>query len=145
MIIRRSRADDAARLHAIWRAAVEATHEFLTADDLEAISREVEDYVAGAPLWVAEDDGTPVGFMGVTEATIGSLFVDPACHGRGVGRALVNHAGASGAALLVGVNEGNASGRGFYERLGFRQVGRSDRDDAGRPYPLLHLVRDATS
>jgi putative acetyltransferase len=31
---------------------------------------------------------------------------------------------------------------GFYERLGFKRIGRSPLDDAGRPYPLLHLALD---
>ena len=28
----------------------------------------------------------------------------------------------------------------FYRRLGFAVTGRSERDDQGRPYPLLHLA-----
>ena len=43
--------------------------------------------------------------------------------------------------LTVNVNEQNASGAGFYQRLGFEVIGRSPVDDAGRPYPLLHLRR----
>jgi putative acetyltransferase len=43
------------------------------------------------------------------------------------------------------VNEQNDAARAFYERLGFQIVGRSDLDDAGRPFPLLHMRRPPPS
>ncbi|HKB39870.1 MAG TPA: hypothetical protein VKD72_25770, partial [Gemmataceae bacterium] len=41
--------------------------------------------------------------------------------------------------LTVDVNEQNAAARGFYEACGFVVEGRSELDDQGRPYPLLHM------
>lgn len=137
---RASYSSDAARLYDIWLAAVRATHDFLTPDDLDAIARQVrEDYlpVAGFTLAVDADDRV-LGFMGMTDRHIDSLFVDPACHGRGIGRALV----AGSKALTVDVNEQNPGACGFYERLGFAVSGRSAHDDAGRPYPILHMRRE---
>jgi hypothetical protein len=46
-------------------------------------------------------------------------------------------------ALAVDVNEQNVAGRSFYEALGFVVIGRSPLDDTGRPYPILHMRRDA--
>jgi putative acetyltransferase len=43
----------------------------------------------------------------------------------------------------VDVNEQNPEARGFYERLGFTVVARSELDGTGRPFPLLHLRRPA--
>jgi len=37
------------------------------------------------------------------------------------------------------VNEQNLQGVGFYLHMGFVETGRSETDDQGRPYPLLHL------
>lgn len=39
----------------------------------------------------------------------------------------------------VDVNEDNTQAVGFYERLGFVQVGRSELDGQGKPYPTLHM------
>lgn len=155
------RARDLDALHALWLAAVRATHDFLAPGDLEFYSRLVRrEYLPGAALTVARDaDGAPLGFMGLTTeegappaapgcapgcalCIIDALFVDPACHRRGVGRALVAHALAQagpGGRLLVDVNEQNPGARRFYAALGFVVRGRSAYDDSGRPYPLLHL------
>ena len=54
-------------------------------------------------------------------------------------RELIGAARAKGRPLRVDVNEQNVRAVGFYERLGFRQIGRSPLDSAGMPYPLLHL------
>ncbi len=141
--IRPSRPSDFQRTFDIWRSAVVATHDFLSAQDFAAIEEMVAThYLPQAELWIAADaDDVALGFMGMTGAQIDSLFVHADAHGRGVGRALVEHAAALHPVLTVDVNEQNASGAGFYARLGFATVGRSPVDDDGRPYPLLHLRR----
>jgi putative acetyltransferase len=68
-----------------------------------------------------------------------SLFLAPQFHRRGGGRRLVQHAQALYGELTVDVNEQNAAARAFYEACGFVVEGRSEHDDQGRPYPLLHL------
>jgi putative acetyltransferase len=39
----------------------------------------------------------------------------------------------------VDVNEQNPQGVGFYRHMGFEQVGRSELDGQGNPFPLLHM------
>ncbi|MGY0625916.1 MAG: GNAT family N-acetyltransferase, partial [Paraglaciecola chathamensis] len=43
-------------------------------------------------------------------------------------------------ATKVDVNEQNPKALGFYQRIGFKVVGRSELDGQGKPYPLLHLA-----
>ncbi|WP_429820061.1 acetyltransferase [Ensifer sp. B1-9] len=141
--IRPSRPDDFPRTFEIWRSAVVATHDFLTQEDFTAIETMVRDqYLPLAEFWIAADENDEaLGFMGMSGAQIDALFVHADARGRGVGRRLIEHAMALHPVLTVDVNEQNASGAGFYQRLGFETVGRSPVDDAGRPYPLLHLSR----
>ena len=68
-----------------------------------------------------------------------SLFLAPDFLRRGWGRRLVQHAQELYGELMVDVNEQNQAARAFYEACGFVVEGRSDLDDEGRPYPLLHL------
>ena len=134
-------------LFQIWDKAVRATHSFLPQEDFDFYARQVrDDYLPSAVFWAATGgDGEPVGFMGMTGAKIDTLFVDPSCHGRGIGRALIDHAASLAGDLTVDVNEQNTGARSFYEKLGFRRIGRSGLDEAGQPYPILHLVRRASS
>lgn len=140
--IRRSRPDEAGPLFEIWRRAVEATHDFLSPDESDAIAAAVrDDYLPDADLWVAEDgEGRALAFMGMTGATVDSLFVDPEWHGRGIGRAMIGHARSLAGPLKVDVNEQNPGALAFYLRLGFRVEGRSETDSGGRPFPILHLA-----
>ena len=142
-MIRRATAADAPALLAIWRAAVEATHHFLTATDIDAIEAQVRgDLASDAQLWTAEQDGRPAAFMGLDGEEIVSLFVDPAAHRGGIGRALIDHALARGATWL-GVNEQNPGAIAFYERMGFVATERADCDSEGRPFPILTMRRPA--
>jgi putative acetyltransferase len=140
--IRPARAEDQARALEIWRAAVAATHDFLAPADRVAIGAQVQEMLPAAPLWLAVDEtDRPLGFSWLGEGALEALFVDPACHGQGVGRALVEHALGLYPVLRVEVNEQNPRAVAFYERMGFERFGRSKRDGQGRPYPLLQMRR----
>lgn len=140
LTIRPSSPIDSDRVVAIWRAAVDATHPFLTPADRAAIDEEVQRFLPSAPLWLAVDnDDLPVGFMLLDGSHMEALFIDPAYHGQGVGRQLVEHGLRLSPALTTDVNEQNPQALGFYQRLGFQPSGRSERDGQGRAYPLIHL------
>jgi putative acetyltransferase len=138
--IRTSNPADGARVVAIWAAAVDATHDFLSAEDRAAIGEEVAGFLPSAPLMLAVDaEDRPLGFMLLDGAHMEALFIDPANCGQGVGRRLVEQALAAHPVLTTDVNEQNGQAVGFYARLGFVPTGRSERDRQGRPYPLVHL------
>ena len=61
-----------------------------------------------------------------------AIYLHPDARGSGAGVALMNaamaHAQHEGAfRFLLWVNERNAAARGFYEKLGFREIGRVDK------------------
>jgi putative acetyltransferase len=138
--LRPSTPADAQRVIAIWRSAVDATHHFLSARDRREIENEVVVFLPALPLVLAVDEhDQPLGFMLISEGHMEALFIDAADRGRGVGRALVEHALQLHPELTTDVNEQNEQAVGFYERMGFQRTGRSDVDGQGRPYPLAHL------
>lgn len=141
--IRLSRPGEGERLVAIWRAAVQATHDFLLPEDRTGIDADARAYLLSTPLWVAADaDDRPIAFMGLGEARLDALFVAPEHRGKGVGRALVRFAAARHPTLDTEVNVQNGPAVGFYRRLGFVETGRAPTDDHGRPYPLIRMRLD---
>lgn len=128
-------------LTALWRASVEATHDFLGPADVERITEYVPDALREVPLLAVARDagGGALGFAGADGRRLEMLFVAPEARGRGVGTALLAHATRRWNVRLVDVNEQNPAARSFYEHRGFRVIGRSELDAQGDPYPLLHL------
>jgi putative acetyltransferase len=142
MEIRRAIPTDGERLLEIWLRSVRATHAFVPEEDIQAMTPHVRDYLASSEpeLWVLCDDaGVIRGFMGMSGSKMESLFLAPEFQRQGAGRRLVQHAQALHGELTVDVNEQNSAARGFYEACGFVVERRSELDDQGRPYPLLHL------
>jgi putative acetyltransferase len=127
-------------LVAIWRSAVDATHDFLDPADRDGIEAHLQpDYFPAVTLAVAESNGRPVGFAGTLDGGLEMLFVDAAHRGQGIGSALLAHVIAEHGVTRADVNEQNPQAAGFYAHHGFEVAGRSENDEAGRPYPLLHL------
>ena len=138
--IRPSRPDEGQRVLEIWRRAVDATHDFLSADDRQAIEDMVSDFLPQAPLWLAVDENDhPWALMLLDQGHMEALFVDPARRGTGLGSALLRHALTLHPRLSTDVNEQNPQALGFYQKMGFQPTGRSALDGQGRPYPLIHL------
>ncbi|KOF53630.1 MULTISPECIES: GNAT family N-acetyltransferase [unclassified Achromobacter] len=125
----------------IWLRSVRATHTFLTEQDIDALYPQVLNvYLPAVRVWVCEDeDGEIAGFIGLDGNKVQMLFVDASKRGRGAGRRLLNFARSLHGSLLVDVNEQNPQAHGFYLHYGFVDVGRSERDAAGRPFPVLHM------
>jgi len=141
--LRPSRATDGEAVVDLWRRAVDATHDFLSAEDRQAIDAEVAAFLPHAPLLLAVDaQDRPQGFMLVDGTHMEALFIDPDVRGQGIGRQLVEHALAQHPQLTTDVNAQNAQAVGFYLRMGFVETGRSALDGQGRPYPLIHLRHD---
>jgi putative acetyltransferase len=130
------------RLVEIWEASVRATHAFLGESDIAFLRPKIRhEYLQAVALRAYEDDrGFLLGFVGVHDGNVEMLFVAPENRGSGVGAALLRHAVEQLGATSVDVNEQNPQAIGFYERMGFRPVGRSPIDGQGKPFPLIHMA-----
>ena len=149
MQIRRAEPAAVASLLDIWLRSVRATHTFLTECDIQALLPLVRDHVLpdqNLELWIlSSDDREPIGFMGLNDDSVEALFIAPEHLGRGGGRMFIEHARRLKGALRVDVNEQNPRAIGFDQAHGFQVVGRSAHDDAGRPFPILHMREHAKS
>jgi predicted N-acetyltransferase YhbS len=100
--------------------------------------------IESQPHYVAEMEGRIVGFYGFEPEADGVgldyLFIENEFIGRGIGRALWDHAAATarafGHSAMIVVSDPNAEG--FYLRMGCRRVGtRPSGLENGRQLPLL--------
>ena len=116
-----------------------ATHDFLKNEDFNEIKAAlIPDYFPNVDLYAIADNGVYAGFIGLSPGSIEMLFIDSDRRGQGYGSALIEFAIQRGA-TKVGVNEQNPSALNFYKAKGFRIISRDETDEAGRPYPILHL------
>ncbi|MEN8235436.1 MAG: GNAT family N-acetyltransferase [Actinomycetota bacterium] len=132
--------DDLEAVIDVWyRASIEA-HSFLDGDFFNTERRALaEEYLPVSETHVFVVDGRIVGFVSMLGNEVGGLFVAPTFQGRGIGRALLDHAAASRRYLELGVFEDNAIGRRFYDAYGFRTVDRHMNEDTGSPELRLRV------
>ena len=126
-------------LAGIWERSVRASHDFLDYTAIIEIKAALTPhYFPNVDLYAVSDNDSLTGFIGLRDDVIEMLFVDSDSRGQGYGSALIEFAKEKGA-TKVDVNEQNPLALAFYEAKGFRITGRDETDDAGRPYPILHL------
>lgn len=128
----------------IWESAVRKTHTFLTEKDIDAIRPEVKKGIIAINNLICfyDDKGILQGFAGVENQKLEMLFIHANARGKGVGKQLLNYAINRLGVQYVDVNEQNDQGIGFYNHMGGHVIGRSEYDEQGRHFPILHLRFD---
>lgn len=131
------------QLTGVWEQSVKATHLFLSESEIAEIKLCIPMALQDiAHLIVVEnEDGYPVGFIGIENQTIEMLFISPEYRGKGIGKKFIQYGIEMFSINEVTVNEQNPQAIGFYEHMGFAAYKRTDLDEQGRPYPLLYMER----
>lgn len=130
--IRRFEADDLELVMFAWRRANALAHPFLSQAYVARAEEEVRNiYIPAAETYVLEEAHAVIGFIALLGSEIGGLFLDPSKHGKGYGKALVDHAFALKGPLTVEVFRDNEIGRRFYERYGFTPVSHAPHPPTG--------------
>jgi N-acetylglutamate synthase-like GNAT family acetyltransferase len=130
MVIRRARPDDADALSDLaHRAKAHWGYPAAWMREWDAQLTIIPGYLEMHDVWVCEENGTIVGMCALEDRrdrwNLEHVWVEPAAHGRGVGRALVLHALEEARRRHDGVVEllADPYASGFYERLGARRAG----------------------
>jgi len=125
----------------LWEASVRATHHFLKEEDILYFKPLIlNHYLDAVELsCIRNDKRVILGFQGVAEGNLEMLFIHPDQRGKGIGKALLDHAVKNLEITKVDVNEQNEQALGFYRHYGFEVISRSELDSSGKPYPILHM------
>jgi N-acetylglutamate synthase-like GNAT family acetyltransferase len=130
MIIRRATADDADALSDLaHRAKAHWGYPAHWMREWDAQLTIIPGYLELHEVWVSERDGVVIGMCALEDRgdrwNLEHVWVDPAAHGHGIGRALVLHALCEARRRHHGVVEllSDPFASGFYERLGARRAG----------------------
>jgi putative acetyltransferase len=142
-IIKKAQLDEkeTIQLLRVWESSVRATHKFLTEENITSLKPLVKTGVLHvAHVICVEDDKNEIqAFMGIDGDKIEMLFVSPIMRGKGIGKRLIAYAVDEMKIKFVDVNEQNEQAVGFYEHLGFKVFERSELDEQGNPFPILHM------
>jgi len=126
----------------LWELYVRASHLFLPEDYLQRIKKLLPSILEAVKLFVhlENDQKTITGFLGVTDEKIEMLFIHPDKRGQGIGTLLNKFAMEQLHTYKVDVNEQNEQAVGFYKRIGYEVVGRTEVDGLGKPFPILQMA-----
>jgi putative acetyltransferase len=125
---------------AVWEKSVCATHHFVSSEELDKLKELVKqiDFHSFA-VYCLLSESKVLGFVGVEDDVIESLFLDPEYMGQKLGTKLMNFALTELKADKVNVNEENLDAIKFYSKFGFVTYERTEKDAYGNDYPILKM------
>ena len=124
-----------------WELATRLAHPFM-ADEFIAQERinVAEIYMPNTDTWVAELGGEVKGFIALMGNEVGAIFLQPNCHGQGIGKALMDKAQVIHGDLEVEVFKVNIIGRSFYSKYGFEQLEEKFHEPTGQQVLCLKFT-----
>jgi putative acetyltransferase len=126
---------------AVWESSVRFSHHFLSETNIIHYRQIIiNEYLPMLSLFgIHRKSGELGGFIGIDQDKIEMLFIHPDEFRQGMGLALCRFAIREHKSKKVDVNEDNLDAVNFYLKMNFTMIGRSDTDQSGNPFPLLHL------
>lgn len=125
----------------VWEDSVKATHLFLSNEEIENIKKYVPQAISGVLhlVIIENENNIPIAFMGIEDKKLEMLFIKNNERGKGLGKQLLNYGIENYNVNELAVNEQNPNAKGFYEYMGFKTYKRTQLDEQGNPYPILHM------
>lgn len=116
----------------IWYDASVIAHPFMPASFWASYKSAMkEEYLPLAENYVFEQEGKVAGFISLVGEIVCALFVAPEAQGKGVGKALLEHAKALKGRLSLKVYRDNRKAIFFYEKSGLRAAGEEIDEHTG--------------
>lgn len=124
-----------------WEVATRLAHEFMS-DEFIAQERKnvAEIYIPNTEVWVVKISNQVKGFIALIGNEVGALFLQPECHGKGIGKALMDKAQELHGNLEVEVFKANAIGRNFYAKYGFEHLEEKFHEPTGQQVLRLKFI-----
>ena len=123
---------------------MKAAHLFLSENEIGNIKQYIPQAINGVPaLVIAENEnGKPVGFMGIADKMLEMIFISNESREQGMGKKLLEYGIENYSINKLAVNEQNHLAKGFHEHMGFKVYKRTELDEQRNPYPLLYMKRE---
>jgi putative acetyltransferase len=138
--ITKAETKDYPRIMEIWASSVKATHDFLAEKDFNYFKEVIpRDYLPHLDVYLITENNEAKGFASVAEDTLEMLFIHDDFRGKSYGKKLYEFMKNQIGFTKLDVNEQNPQAIGFYEKMGFKQIGRSEKDGSGKDYPIIHM------
>ena len=131
-MIRTYRKTDLEEMVRIWYDASAIAHPFVPASFWASYKPAMkEKYLPLAENYVFEQEGKVTGFISLVGERVCALFISPDAQGRGMGKALLEHAKALKGSLSLKVYRDNKKAILFYEKSGLKAAGEEVDEHTG--------------
>lgn len=121
LTIREYAEPDLPQVMSAWENASKIAHPFLSEAFQAQVRHDIPNlYMPNADTWVADMNGSVIGFIALLGNEVGAIFVEPESQGAGAGKALMDKARGIHGNLELEVFKENPIGRKFYAKYGFK-------------------------
>jgi ribosomal protein S18 acetylase RimI-like enzyme len=128
----------------LWERSARSSHAFMDDDEFAEQRPRIRDLLLPSmDVWVAEQDGEPLGFVGARDGGVELLYISPGAQGRGLGTTLLSYISGGAGPASVEVFADNETGVGFYRSRGFVEAERYAVAVGGRSVDIVRLRRAA--
>ncbi len=118
-MIRELREADLDQVMELWLQSNEQAHAFIKEEYWKGHYREVRKLLPRAEVYVYEENGEIMGFIGADGPYIAGIFVDFRSRSMGIGKQLLDYVKLRKSTLTLQVYEKNERAVSFYRREGF--------------------------
>ncbi len=127
VVVRPLREEEIDAVIRLWHASKRVAYPYLPLEQSRTLAEDARFFrdriLPRSSVWVAEEDGTLLGFMALEGSYVDRLYIHPDRQRRGVGTALMEKAKElSPSGLQLHTHVKNTQACAFYEQHGFRAV-----------------------